>query len=47
MELFAEDDLLEFPVVGNREQLQGGGIVSRADIACNYLRHVQNTEYEA
>ena len=46
MELFAENDLLELPVVDNREQLQVVGIISRADIAGNYLRRVQGTAYE-
>lgn len=45
MELFAENDLLELPVVNDREQLQVVGIVSRANIAGNYLRRVQGTEY--
>jgi CIC family chloride channel protein len=43
MELFAENDLLELPVVDDREQRRVVAIVSRANIAGNYLRRVQGT----
>jgi len=44
MELFAENDLLELPVVDSREQRTVVGIASRAKIAGRYLERVQGTD---
>jgi CIC family chloride channel protein len=41
MELFAENDLLELPVVNNGHENRVVGVIGRAEIAGTYLRHVQ------
>jgi CIC family chloride channel protein len=43
MELFAENDLLQLPVVDDSTQNKVLGVVSRAEISRTYLRHVQGT----
>jgi CIC family chloride channel protein len=43
MELFAENDLLELPVVNNGDARQVVGIASRASIAGSYLRRLHGT----
>lgn len=44
MELFAENDLLELPVVDSRERRTVVGIFGRVKIASDYLQRVQGTD---
>jgi CBS-domain-containing membrane protein len=43
MELFAENDLLELPLIDESVGQHVVGIVPRAELAAIYLRHVQGT----